>query len=134
MQLEIIPKASIDPISTNINAREIACQCDDQFCTHTIYSPELLHRFELLRYDMGSKPLTITSGFRCWNHNQLVSGLDTSFHLVGTAMDILCPDWINYDEFYKRCWSQFDVCISYKRQKFVHCHLDWRGSKKEFKK
>lgn len=125
--IEIIPKASIGQLTTNINSRELACQCDNLNCGFTIYSPELLDRFEELRHDLGSLPITILSAFRCHHHNEFVGGLETSRHKIGFALDLAVPHGVSIDEFTKRCWRHFDVAIKYKNRKFVHVHNHpWR--------
>jgi uncharacterized protein YcbK (DUF882 family) len=35
------------------------------------------------------KPITVTSGFRCWRHNTKIGGKPASQHLAGRAADII---------------------------------------------
>lgn len=124
MKLNIIPKASIADISPHVNAREFACNCNHDHCRFTLYSEVLIERFEELRYNCGSKPITITSAFRChdWNRDPAVGGLPKSKHIYGLALDMLPPEGMSVNEFAKRAWGFFDVVIAYK--KFIHCHLN----------
>ena len=39
------------------------------------------------------KPIIITSGFRCEYLNTLVSGSTGSYHLIGSAVDFVCPEF-----------------------------------------
>lgn len=46
------------------------------------------------------KPLTITSGFRCWKHNQTLSNSsDGSKHPLGTALDISTANLNGIDKY-----------------------------------
>jgi uncharacterized protein YcbK (DUF882 family) len=42
---------------------------------------------EAIRWALGGKPITITSGYRTPGHNQQVGGAKSSQHVVGTAVD-----------------------------------------------
>lgn len=52
---------------------------------------EFLHRLDDARGIAGI-PFTITSGFRTYEHNDLVKGVDSSAHTKGHAADISCRD------------------------------------------
>lgn len=49
---------------------------------------ELLAVLELVRCKFG-KPVTVTSGYRCKDHNIAVGGAVNSQHKLGTAADIV---------------------------------------------
>ena len=48
----------------------------------------LAQRLEGLRADLGGHPVTVTSGYRCLEHNRRVGGARRSRHLSGEAADI----------------------------------------------
>ena len=47
----------------------------------------LVERLEELR-SAAKRPLVITSGYRCREHNRAVGGSPTSLHMLGLAVDI----------------------------------------------
>jgi uncharacterized protein YcbK (DUF882 family) len=49
---------------------------------------EVARRLELLRSDLGNKPITVHSGYRTPEQNRLCGGVKASQHLVGKAADI----------------------------------------------
>ena len=62
------------------------CPC----CQKGIVDPHLV--LALTRYqDLTKLPITITSGYRCRDHNNAVSGSFLSQHMLGRAADITCP-------------------------------------------
>src|SRR3990167_95285 len=70
----------------NFSEDEIACK----HCHAKIIVPEFLDRLQALR-DEYSRPMKITSWYRCSKHNAAVSstGLDGP-HTSGCAVDIAC--------------------------------------------
>lgn len=64
--------------------REFACRCGCGFAT---VDAELLAALTDLREHFG-KPVVITSGCRCADHNRRVGGAKASKHLYGIAADI----------------------------------------------
>jgi len=50
--------------------------------------PELIKLLERIRSHFG-KPVRITSGYRCENHNRAVGGATYSQHRKGTAADFV---------------------------------------------
>ncbi len=71
-------------LSENFNLIEFQCRC----CGQVKLSPELLDKLQALRTKIN-KPLVITSGFRCKDHNIFVGGAQRSQHLEGTAADVI---------------------------------------------
>ena len=47
--------------------------------------------FEKIREAWG-KPIVVTSGYRCFKHNQAIGGTPLSAHLFGLALDMACKD------------------------------------------
>jgi len=126
MQIEVIPKDSIDQISEHLNAREIKCSCENDDCYLTIYSPKLIESFELLRFDVGL-PIQVTSGFRCKEWNRVCQGHVRSKHLYGGAIDLTPSHGISLNEFAKMSWRVFSKVLIYKRGNFLHCSNELRS-------
>ena len=126
-QIEIIPKGSNKRLSTNIMANEADCQCVNISCEHTLYCPELLEKFELLRESCGNKPIYITSAFRCHSHNKWVGGVAKSSHKIAMALDLVLPLDMSMNEFVNKCREHFHLAIPYRAERFVHCSIStWR--------
>ena len=73
-------------LAPNFTASEFHCRCGKQHGVRV--SGKLLYHLELLRARIG-KPVRITSGFRCVEHNALVGGSKHSMHLSGEGADIV---------------------------------------------
>lgn len=68
---------------------EFKCQCGGKYCNGypAEINPKLIDILEKLRAYFG-KPITITSGLRCKQHNAAVGGVSNSMHQYGKAADI----------------------------------------------
>lgn len=75
-------------ISTHFKRTEFACGCG---CGFDTVDTELLSALERVREHFG-KPVMVTSGCRCENHNESVGGSMRSQHLFGRAADIVVKD------------------------------------------
>lgn len=73
--------------------REFQCAC----CGCVKIHRKVVTALEELRAQLGSKPIIITSGFRCVGHNRAIGGAPDSDHLHGWAADIVV-DGIMPDE------------------------------------
>ena len=79
----ITPKAY--PTTTpHFKPSEFTCPC----CHELRLDPQLLVMLEKLRAELGDEPITITSGYRCPKHNQMIGGAKRSQHMLGRAADI----------------------------------------------
>ena len=67
-----------------LGLHEVACKCG---CGVNFISMELADKFMIARRLFG-EGITITSGFRCINHNRSVGSQDTSSHTKGLALDV----------------------------------------------
>jgi uncharacterized protein YcbK (DUF882 family) len=65
---------------------EFACPCG---CGKVHVDQFLLHLLEKAR-KLLNRPVIITSGYRCPEHNAAVGGKPNSAHLTGKAADIRC--------------------------------------------
>jgi uncharacterized protein YcbK (DUF882 family) len=71
-------------ISHHFDLDEFRCPC----CGRVAVQPPFIAALQSLRDAVG--PITVTSGFRCAEHNAQVGGVGFSSHLVGMAADIVC--------------------------------------------
>lgn len=77
-------------LSLHFDLAEAACRCGCGFGTRKEdVSPELVDRLELIRADLGGKPLPVESWCRCHAHNLAVGGVTDSAHTRGTAVDLV---------------------------------------------
>ena len=64
---------------------EFACKCG---CGFENIDLKLITLLEQIRSHFGDKPVHVTSGCRCANHNKNVGGVQGSRHVLGKASDI----------------------------------------------
>lgn len=109
-------------LSANFNVREFACPCGK--CEKTLVDDGLVDILQQIR-DHYNKPLTITSGYRCTEHNARIGGAAGSRHTLGQAADFCVSD-ISPAEIARYAESIGVLGIGLYEQ-FVH--LDTRGTK-----
>jgi len=69
----------------HFSKNELTCQCG---CGQLDMDPDFMERLEQLRVAFD-KPMTVTSAFRCPNHNSQVSSTGfTGPHVTGKSVDI----------------------------------------------
>ena len=69
---------------------------------------------ELVRKELGNKPILISSGYRSPALNAAVGGRSSSQHILGQAVDFTCPTFGTPAEIVRRLVDsdiQFDQCI-----------------------
>ena len=71
----------------DFSIKELSCPC----CGAYAMQKPFLDKLQELR-DLYSRPMIITSGYRCERHNAAVKGEKDSQHLYGNAVDIHCID------------------------------------------
>jgi len=76
-------------LSMHFRLREFDCKCG--IGHPTIIHPQLIKLLQFLR-DWYQRPLSITSGHRCYHHNKKVGGAIYSRHQTGEAADVLVDD------------------------------------------
>ena len=84
-------KGSLGDLSTNFWSKEFRCPCKRCRRKKVKVSSLLLFKLEMLRIDLGSKPVTILSGNRCPEENKKIGGHPNSAHVprpVGEGADI----------------------------------------------
>jgi uncharacterized protein YcbK (DUF882 family) len=70
-------------LSENFDSSEFKCKC----CGESRMNPKLIELLQAIREKLG-KSISITSGYRCQNHNKKVGGALHSQHCLGNAADI----------------------------------------------
>lgn len=121
--MRVLEKGLEEQLSKHINQREIDCQCDK--CKITIVDQDTIDSFELFRADIsdiGQKdtPLSISSGYRCYDHNQEVPyHANLSMHQVA-ALDIICPHRFPLDVFAERAKKYFNFVKTYTNPDRIH--------------
>lgn len=71
--------------SEHFTEQELACKhCGKNECTL-----ELVQALELLRKEVGNKPVIVNDAYRCPEHNAKVGGVPDSQHVLGNAADIM---------------------------------------------
>ena len=108
-------------ISDNFNLREFECR----HCGVVKLDGHLLEKLQDLRERIG-RPLIVTSGYRCAEHNAAVGGVADSQHVQGTAADLRLPRGMVFQDFLRECIAGgFNFVQGYPNQGFVH--VDVRG-------
>ena len=73
-------------LSSNFTSAEFDCH-GKGCCSDTFIDSDLVGYLQMIRANF-SKPVTVTSGYRCIKHNKAVGGVLSSKHLEGAAADI----------------------------------------------
>jgi len=90
----------MNDLTKNFKRSEFACN-GKNCCGHSApVHPDLVSALQKLR-DHLKIPLTINSGFRCNRHNKNIDGSENSFHTLGMAADIKCPNGHTPESFAK---------------------------------
>ena len=72
-------------LSRNFSTHEFRCPCG---CDRAEINPALVEALQELR-DLAARPVRITSGYRCPDHNRAKGGKRRSQHLLGNAVDVV---------------------------------------------
>lgn len=83
---------------------------------------------EPLRCEWG-KPLTINSGYRCKELNELVGGVESSQHRTGEASDVACKEPYKLAQLAKDMDLPYDQLILYPT--FVHFSHKFNGKQRK---
>lgn len=75
-------------ITKNFPDYEIKCPC----CGGLEYDPYFFELLQIVR-TIANIPFHVTSGYRCRLHNDSISGVSDSRHLVGSAVDVDISAW-----------------------------------------
>jgi uncharacterized protein YcbK (DUF882 family) len=118
-------------LSKYFTSKEFQCSCKK--CDEQYISSELLDLLDQVREKYG-KPIRVTSGYRCPEHNVAIGGKVGSSHVSGLAADIQ-PTLVTLDELdtlYEICYDIFDNIGDGRNKRFVH--VDVREAKKSGKR
>lgn len=80
-------------ITKNFHSSEFACK---DSCKKIYIAEELVQKLQKLR-DHFNKPINISSGYRCKNHNKNIGGSETSPHCLGVAADLCVSGYKSID-------------------------------------
>ncbi len=86
-------RGSAVQLTASFNLREFDCKggsCCGCGCTTTLVDTRLVRKLQVLRRQLGNKPIIINSGYRCPTHNRCQGGASSSYHTKGQAADIRC--------------------------------------------
>ena len=106
-------------LTKNFDSKEFACKC----CGEEVFLIFHVLKLQTLR-DYFKKKVTITSGYRCEQHNKKVGGVEYSQHPLGTATDIEVKG-VKPDSVAEYAENHFDGVGRYD----TFTHLDSRGDK-----
>ena len=84
--MQIFQKTSKEQLTKNFNIKEIHCH-GKGCCFSTKIDLKIVKYAQKIR-DISKSPVTISSGYRCNEHNKAVGGANGSGHTTGTALDI----------------------------------------------
>ena len=118
-------------ISKHLKWSEIRCR-GNGCCDGGGITSETADLFEMIRAQVAAAlgaevPIYVTSGYRCYTHNKAVGGVKASQHMRGIALDLDCPEGMEYETFYHICdaLNPDGGVGKYPRHGFVH--VDVRG-------
>jgi len=121
----------MNQLSANFKRSEFKCRCGN--CLHTPVDFMLIEILEETRENFGS-PITITSGYRCREHNRSIGSNDNSLHTFGMAADhyVHGVDVRTLLDYYDRMYPN-DLGVGYyPNNGFIH--LDTRERKARWMK
>lgn len=72
-------------LTANFSRDELKCKCGCDKCNMSL--PFLL-ALQTVR-DIVGRPLGVSSGYRCAEHNKAIGGAEHSYHMVGRAADVI---------------------------------------------
>ena len=111
-------------VGPHFKVKEFACKDGSAITFIDDYMVTIL---ELLRKELGDKPIIITSGYRAPAHNAKVGGAKYSYHMRGMAVDIRV-NGISAKEVAKALDNIVDRCGIIVYESWVH--FDVREGKK----
>ena len=108
-------------LSANFSVKEFECKCGK--CHETLINLDHVQQLQQLRDNLG-RSISITSAYRCLEHNTKIGGEKNSQHMKGNATDIVIKG-ISPDEVADASEKLFDGIGRYD----TFTHLDSRGKK-----
>lgn len=95
MAIKTYKKGDATKLSANFRAREFDCK-GSGCCSENKVDEKLVEYLQKIRDHFG-KPVDITSGYRCAEHNAKVGGVSSSLHTKGQAADFVIDGVDPYD-------------------------------------
>ena len=83
LSVSVISTKNFNPVTDP----KLKCMCGNEGCDERSVTQSVLNRVQRVRYDAG-RPLTITSGGRCSNHEDEVSRATPADHQNCVAVDV----------------------------------------------
>lgn len=113
-------------ISENLSRSEFECSCG---CGGDTVDVELVEVLQDIRNHFD-KPLSINSGFRCYEHNTKIGGAKKSTHLCGRGADIVVSG-VTCDDVYCYLLGKYPHSLGIKNYgNWIHVDTrsgKWRG-------
>lgn len=125
----IYKKGSNLKLSPNFNSDEFDCKCGN-LCDKTYIAKEVIEVIQRLREALG-EPITITSAYRCKEHNQSVGGAKNSTHPLGLAVDLKCSDLGRLATLIEIHYPQYSIG---RYNTFVHLDIRKDGRRWDYRK
>ena len=114
-------------MSKYFSVHETQCHCG---CGQNHVNPILMEKLDALREAIGG-PLELSCAYRCPSHNADVGGVPNSRPVLGSAADVLLPDYFDGDigklEWYAE-YIGFDGIGVYPDSQFVHVDVRSGGT------
>ncbi len=105
-------------LTANFSLSEFTCKCG---CGADHIEIKLVEHLQKVRETL-QRPLIITSGVRCHEHNHAIGGLQDSAHMTGFAADIKCSNSRDRNELLIESLKYFDRIGVYRE--FIHVDID----------
>ena len=83
----VIVRPPIGRLQQHFRAEELSCPCGH--CERVVVHWALVELLQRIRWRIG-RPIIVTSGYRCPEHNAAVGGTPSSLHMFGMAADLQC--------------------------------------------
>ena len=92
------------------------------------------YALEEVRMELHDKPVLISSGYRCLDLSRILGSEDTSQHILGQAVDFICPEFGSPREIVERLMVSalsFDI-LALERGRWVHISFSDRNRREVF--
>ncbi len=120
--MRVLIKGSKEKLSKNLTQDEVDCNCISDGCRATLIQEELIETFQKFRDHLGC-PIYMTNSYRCQYYNNMKNGSVKSRHIIGGAMDLVKPPYIDIEDFAKAARLFFGFVKVYKEENFIHCDI-----------
>lgn len=98
---------------------------------------KLAEHLEVIRSLLGDNPIIISSAFRCQSLNRAIGSKDSSAHVLGLAVDFICPKFGSVEEVFARLKKHPDLKYDQLILEFVNgkkwIHFGLREDEKDYR-